>query len=87
MYGFVMKSVQSVYEAKAHLSSLLAEVASTGATFVICKHGLPVADLVQHRSVNDPFDRVLIAECRLNRFSLVSADRVLPLYPEVDVIW
>ena len=51
-----MKSVQSVYEAKAHLSSLLAEVASTGATFVICKHGLPVADLVPHRSVNDPFE-------------------------------
>jgi PIN domain nuclease of toxin-antitoxin system len=36
---------------------------------------------------NDPFDRVLIAECRLNRFSLVSADRVLPRYPDVDVIW
>lgn len=31
MYGAVMKSVQSVYQAKAHLSSLLAEVASTGA--------------------------------------------------------
>lgn len=36
---------------------------------------------------NDPFDRVLIAECRLNRLSLVSADQVLPRYPEVDVIW
>jgi PIN domain nuclease of toxin-antitoxin system len=36
---------------------------------------------------NDPFDRVLIAECRLNRFSLVSADRVLPRYPEVEGIW
>ena len=56
MYRVVMKSVQSVYEAKAHLSSLLAEVASTGATFVICKHGLPVADLVPHRAVSDPFE-------------------------------
>lgn len=36
---------------------------------------------------NDPFDRVLIAECRLNRFSLISADRVLPQYPDVKVIW
>ena len=51
-----MKSVQSVYEAKAHLSSLLAEVAATGATFVICKHGVPVADLVPHRVVHDPFE-------------------------------
>ena len=36
---------------------------------------------------NDPFDRVLIAECRLNRFSLISADRLIPRYPDVDVIW
>ena len=36
---------------------------------------------------NDPFDRVLIAECQLNRFSLVSADRVLARYPGVAVIW
>lgn len=50
------KSVQSVYEAKAHLSSLLAEVAGTGASFVICRHGVPVADLVPHRSAIDPFE-------------------------------
>lgn len=50
-----MKSIQSVYEAKAHLSSLLSEVAATGATFVICKHGVPVADLVPHRAASDPF--------------------------------
>ena len=36
---------------------------------------------------NDPFDRVLIAECQLNRFSLVSADRMIPSYPDIDVIW
>jgi prevent-host-death family protein len=51
-----MKSVQSVYEAKAHLSSLLTEVASTGVTLVIGKHGVPIADLVPHRAVNDPFE-------------------------------
>lgn len=36
---------------------------------------------------NDPFDRVLIAECRLNRFALISADRVIPSYPDLEVIW
>jgi len=51
-----MKSIQSVYEAKTHLSSLLSQVATKGSTFVICKHGVPVADLVPHRAVNDPFE-------------------------------
>jgi PIN domain nuclease of toxin-antitoxin system len=36
---------------------------------------------------NDPFDRVLIAECGLRRLSLISADRVIAQYPGVRVIW
>jgi PIN domain nuclease of toxin-antitoxin system len=36
---------------------------------------------------NDPFDRVLIAECGLRRLSLISADRVIATYPGLRVIW
>ncbi len=36
---------------------------------------------------NDPFDRVLIAECGLRRLSLISADRVIAQYPGLRVIW
>lgn len=39
-----MKTVGS-YEAKTHLPRLLEEVVSTGETFVITKHGVPVAQL------------------------------------------
>ncbi len=36
---------------------------------------------------NDPFDRVLIAECSLRGLSLISADRLMARYPGVRVIW
>ena len=51
-----MKSVQSVYETKSHLSSILSEVVDSGSVFVICKHGVPIADIVPHKRVNDPFE-------------------------------
>lgn len=51
-----MKRVKSVYEAKSHLSSILSEVSDNGAVFVICRHGVPIADIVPHRRVNDPFE-------------------------------
>lgn len=36
---------------------------------------------------NDPFDRVLIAECQLSNLSLISADKFICEYPDIDVIW
>lgn len=36
---------------------------------------------------NDPFDRVLIAECGLRRLSLISADGTIAKYPGLHVIW
>lgn len=36
---------------------------------------------------NDPFDRVLIAECGLRQLSLITADRVIAQYPGLRVIW
>ena len=43
-----MKSV-NVHEAKTQFSGLLAEIEEKGASFVICRNGEPVADLVPHR--------------------------------------
>lgn len=34
----------------------------------------------------DPFDRLLIAQCRVEKLALVSADAALQQYP-VDVLW
>ena len=36
---------------------------------------------------NDPFDRVLVAECLLRGLSLVSRDAVISRYDGVRVIW
>lgn len=36
---------------------------------------------------NDPFDRLLVAECGMRRLALVSADRTIALYPNIRIIW
>ncbi len=46
-----MKMV-NVHEAKTNFSSLLATVESSSESFVICRNGEPVADLVPHKRVN-----------------------------------
>jgi len=43
-----MKSV-NVHEAKTHFSSLLARLEKDSQSIVICRNGVPVADLVPHR--------------------------------------
>lgn len=39
----------NVHEAKTHLSAVLAAVAEQGETFLICRNGKPLADLVPHK--------------------------------------
>ncbi len=46
-----MKSV-NVHEAKTTFSSLLASVEAGHESFVICRNGEPVADLVPHKRAN-----------------------------------
>jgi antitoxin (DNA-binding transcriptional repressor) of toxin-antitoxin stability system len=41
--------VVNVHEAKTHLSSLLAKLERNSESIVICRKGVPVADLVPHR--------------------------------------
>jgi antitoxin (DNA-binding transcriptional repressor) of toxin-antitoxin stability system len=42
----------NVHEAKTHFSSLLAKLERDSQTVVICRNGVPVADLVPHRRTN-----------------------------------
>jgi antitoxin (DNA-binding transcriptional repressor) of toxin-antitoxin stability system len=46
-----MKAV-NVHEAKTNLSSLLAKLEKDSESIVICRNGVPVADLVPHRRTN-----------------------------------
>ncbi len=39
----------SVHEAKTRLSAVLADIEATGESFLVCRRGKPVADLVPHR--------------------------------------
>lgn len=39
----------NVHEARTHLSAMLSEVESQGKSFVVCRHGKPVARLVPYR--------------------------------------
>jgi prevent-host-death family protein len=43
-----MKTLK-VHEAKTRLSAVLSEVEEKGETFLICRNGKPIADLVPHR--------------------------------------
>jgi PIN domain nuclease of toxin-antitoxin system len=62
----------------------------------IAHHGLielPLTRRVAQAAVslpdihNDPFDRILIAECHARGLSLITRDTVIPSYPDVRVIW
>jgi prevent-host-death family protein len=62
-----------VYEAKTHLPRLLEEVARTGKTYVITKHGVSVARLVPIRSGATRPEEV-IAELRRAREGITLGD-------------
>jgi len=49
-----MTTLVSTYEAKAHLSRLIAQVEKTGEPVTICRNAKPVVDLVAHRTKKDP---------------------------------
>jgi prevent-host-death family protein len=44
-----MKTV-NVHEAKTNFSSLLTKMEANGETIIICRNGVPVADLVPHKA-------------------------------------
>jgi len=36
---------------------------------------------------NDPFDRILVAEARHRKASIISKDQTIPQYPDITVVW
>jgi PIN domain nuclease of toxin-antitoxin system len=65
-------------------------------TRAVAHHGLiemPLTRRVAQHSVdlpdihNDPFDRILIAECQNRGLSLVSCDTTLSRYPNLNLVW
>jgi len=48
------------------------------------EHATEVANLPQYH--RDPFDRMLIAQARVERLTLVTHDRVLEAYP-IPILW
>lgn len=50
-----MKTI-SVFDAKNRLSALISDVVSKGESYLICKNGHPVAELIHHK----PKDRLKV---------------------------
>ena len=54
---------------------------------------IPLTREIAQRSVmlpdihNDPFDRVLVAQCLSKPFTLISADKLIAQYPGIHVVW
>jgi len=42
----------NIHEAKTKLSAMLSEIEKSGETFLICRNGHPVAELVPHKRLN-----------------------------------
>jgi PIN domain nuclease of toxin-antitoxin system len=51
---------------------------------VLCEHAVAVRDLPLHH--RDPFDRLLIAQSRVERLNLVSQDARMKAYA-IEVLW
>jgi prevent-host-death family protein len=60
-----LKKKLNVHEAKTHLSSVLAEVEQKGETFLICRNGKPIADLVPHRIANRLMPHAILRRIRV----------------------
>jgi prevent-host-death family protein len=60
-----MKTV-NVHDAKTNFSSLLATVENSNESFVICRNGEPVADLVPHKKVNRLKPHPVLSKIKIN---------------------
>ena len=60
-----MKTV-NIHEAKTNLSSVLKEIETHGETFLICRNGKPVADLVPHNRKNRTAPHSVMSKIQIN---------------------
>ena len=56
----------NVHEAKTNFSSLLATVEGAGDSFVICRNGEPVADLVPHQRMSRIKRHPVLGKIKIN---------------------
>ncbi len=86
-WELAVKSALGRIQFHAPLRKVIPEVLRTQAIAslpVEQSHAFQVAELPPlHR---DPFDRMLVAQCQVERLSLLSADNQMNRY-EVDVLW
>ena len=66
---------------KSPLLQLPDTVASYGCTILPIDQRHAVEDLVEQPNTNDPFDRILLAQCQVEGMRLVTTDRVLQRHP------
>ena len=72
-----MKTELSIYSAKTHFSEIVSEVERTGMPVVICRHKVPVAEIVPLHSRANP----LVTDPALKGAAFVG-DPTAPLSPE-----
>jgi len=56
----------NVHEAKTRLSAVLADIEATGETFLVCRHGKPVAELIPHRKPNRLKPHPVLSKIKIN---------------------
>lgn len=63
--GGSMKTL-NIHKAKTNLSSVLNEVEAHGETFLICRNGKPVADLLPHKKKNRAAPHPVMSKIQIN---------------------
>ena len=56
----------SVHEAKTRLSAILADIEATGESYLVCRRGKPVAELVPHRKPRRLAPHPLMSKIKVN---------------------
>lgn len=56
----------NVHDAKTNFSSLLAKIENSSESFVICRNGEPVADLVPHKTKNRLKSHPVLSKIKIN---------------------
>ena len=56
----------SVHEAKTRLSAVLADIEAAGESFLVCRHGKPVADLVPYRTTHRLKPHPVMSRIKIN---------------------
>ncbi len=56
----------NVHEAKTRLSAVLADIEATGESFLVCRRGKPVAELIPHRRPSRLTPHPVLSKIKIN---------------------